>query len=601
MLLRALIWGAITYFIANEFSTSNLWVVVLSVFLFSVPISLVGIYSSTIHQIRRLTLFASHGWLFRLLSGRPLKVIIWIAWAVCTSFFMLVQFHTYSRLEWVTFFLVIPVFWVTFLVFHRLFAAELKQYLVTEMALVWSRRLAPLVMIMIYVVLVGHFGDTIAYSSFREAIDAQKTVMADMTGSDLIREVSRYLAIYDGAKDYVLGRMGPQDLLWALTLLGIGSFVVYYNACTILSSFLIPGKEYRRVFGPLTDSDEVQPVPLLRMTAIAGGITFLALFIYVPMFAYLEAWVQKIPEENGATEIIELGVEQIGDHFFHEGTLAQVQNARVNALHKVDVSIAHLEGSADRAFDRIEGNVDTYLDWYYSLAGEYTRIAALLVGELEEEMRKKLAETLQQGNAFEEFETAFDNTLASHETALGEYEQVAKSIMHRNRVDPAGASFHVVRRMSLEDVLNPPVHQDIIKLKNRLSASGGAGAAAGIVTVVVVNKIVAKVVGKSVIKIAAKALLKVVTSKAVATGGGAAAGALGGAAVGTIVPGIGNVTGAIVGGIIGGVAAGVTVDKLLLMLEESLNRVEFQQEIVSVINEARIEFKAELKGRSASL
>jgi hypothetical protein len=38
--------------------------------------------------------------------------------------------------------------------------------------------------------------------------------------------------------------------------------------------------------------------------------------------------------------------------------------------------------------------------------------------------------------------------------------------------------------------------------------------------------------------------------------------------------------------------AGVTVDKMLLMLEESLNREEFKRKILSTIREYRMEFKA---------
>ena len=75
---KALIWGVITYFIAKEFAVNHFWIVVLSVFLLSVPIGLTGIYGNTIRQIRRLTFFAKRGWIFRLLSGRPLKVILWI-------------------------------------------------------------------------------------------------------------------------------------------------------------------------------------------------------------------------------------------------------------------------------------------------------------------------------------------------------------------------------------------------------------------------------------------------------------------------------------------------------------------------------------------
>jgi len=53
--------------------------------------------------------------------------------------------------------------------------------------------------------------------------------------------------------------------------------------------------------------------------------------------------------------------------------------------------------------------------------------------------------------------------------------------------------------------------------------------------------------------------------------------------------------GAVIGGIIGGIAVGVTVDKMLLLLEEYMNREEFKRELISAIREARMEIKAKLK------
>ena len=111
---KSIIWGIITYFLGKEFANNHFWFVVLAVYLFSIPIALSGIYSNTINQIRRLHNFTRQGLIFRLLSARLLKVFIWACWALVTSFFMLIQFHAYSNMEWIAFFLVIPVFWVIF-------------------------------------------------------------------------------------------------------------------------------------------------------------------------------------------------------------------------------------------------------------------------------------------------------------------------------------------------------------------------------------------------------------------------------------------------------------------------------------------------------
>ena len=83
-------------------------------------------------------------------------------------------------------------------------------------------------------------------------------------------------------------------------------------------------------------------------------------------------------------------------------------------------------------------------------------------------------------------------------------------------------------------------------------------------------------------------------SKTAGTTGGVGVGAAAGAAVGSVVPLLGTTAGAIVGGIVGGVVVGVSIDKLLLELEEAINRDDFKREILSAIDEARLEFKNKL-------
>jgi hypothetical protein len=595
-LLKSLAWGLLTVLAVAYFASSHFWVVVLIVFMFSVPIALSGTYTATIRQIRRLHIFAGRGFLFRLFSGRPLRVILWVCWALFTSFFMLIQFHTYTALEWSTFSLVIPVYWLGFKCFRKMIGKEIKPYLVTSMALIWSRRLCPVAMLFISLLAASYFGDMTSYNSLSDAVDARKAVVVDMTGSALVQEVSQYLAFYDGVRFYVLGRLGDLDHWWQLLLYAVGSLVVFYNACAILSCFLIPAAEYRRLFGPLSDADQPSPVPLSRMAAISAVTAFLSLFIYLPLFCYVEIWVRQSPElvearKEAETWVIQ-NVEKIGDEFYREGTILQIEKAKMEVLKNMDVSRARLEGQIDRAFDRLEDNVDVYLDWYYSLVGEYARIVNLLVGDLETYMTRKLGECLQEGDAFKEVEASFNRSLSEYKSAQDTYQKMAEKIMNQNRVTIQGSSFQIVERMSLKDVLNPPIHQDMIRLETRMMVGGGVAVVSGAVTAVVIKKIIAKVVGKNVLKLAAKALSKVVISKTAGSVGGAGAGAAAGAAVGSIVPGIGTAAGAIIGGIIGGIVVGVSVDKLLIELEEAINRDEFKQDILSAINEARREFKA---------
>jgi hypothetical protein len=406
--------------------------------------------------------------------------------------------------------------------------------------------------------------------------------------------------MYDGVKAYALGRIGQLDALPALALFALGGLVVFYNACAMLSCFLIPVAEYRRIFGPLSDADVPQPIPAVRLAAVAAVFTFASLFLYLPTFSALENWIRFSPELRQAREQAEAWavprLEQIDDLFFRPGTIEKLHQAELEALRQVEISLVHLEGQADLAFDRMEVNVDAYLDWYYSVFAEYARIANLLVGELENHMAEKMEEKLLQGVDMRDLEQAIQTALREHEAALRAYQEKVERIMAENQVEPApGSQFEVERQVTMNDLFT---HEDTISVRTRMFASGAGGVAggvSGVFSAVMVKKIVSKVAAKNVFKLAAKSVAKLAAGKAAGSAGGAAAGAAAGAAIGSVVPILGTAAGAVIGGIVGGVATGLAVDKTLLVLEEAVSRDEFKQEILASINEQRREFKARLR------
>jgi len=215
------------------------------------------------------------------------------------------------------------------------------------------------------------------------------------------------------------------------------------------------------------------------------------------------------------------------------------------------------------------------------------------VGDFNHYMTQKLQASLQQGDAFKQVQIALDKTLDSHKQAIEEYQQAARKILADNRVDHIVSKAQIVQQLSFEDIFQAPRHEDMINMQYRLGGSGAA-ATVGAIGGVVVTKIIAKVVGKTTFKLAVKGVSKLAVSKAAGTVGGASAGAATGAAIGSVIPGAGTAVGAVVGGIIGGIATGLVIDKALIELESYLYREMFKQAIISAINEARVEFKADL-------
>ncbi len=578
----AFAWFALAYFAGQKIASLPFGFVVVSVLIFAVPVALSGAYSSAVNQTLAVSYYKTSGRAYKLLSGRVIRSILWVVWALATSFFMLLQFSTYSGLEWVALLLVIPVYLLTYLKSHRFLSNELrKRYVMTSFSIVWARWWCPVIMLVIYAGLILAFSNVQNYASLSEALAAKRSGIPEIAGSAVVQVALRLMTFADGIKAYIAGDLKQFGEYLPLLLKILGGYVVFFNACATFACFVIPSHEYRRVFGPISDDDPPAHLPGSRVALASALITFLAFFVYVPLFAQLEKWTGGRPIVIVIIEELEREAERIDGVPYSPGTIQKIEVAKAAALGKLNVSRATLGGQIDRAFDRMENNVDRYLDWYYSLPVEYVRLAKLMTGEIEGYMETKLYEQLQQGEAFKEVSDAIAAALASQKNVMEEYRQTVRAIMDASRlVLPPAAEAKVVKDMSLSDILSLPSHLDIVGFENR--------AASGAVAAGVSAAIAAKVASKGVFKAAAKALSKMAVSKAAAVLGGAAMGA----AIGSILPGVGTVVVGALGGVIGGLA----IDGALLKLEEVISRDEFKKEILVAIREARVAFKARLLG-----
>lgn len=577
----AIVWIAGAYFAGQQVASLPFGFVVISVFIFAVPIALSGAYSSAVNQARAMSYYATSGWVYKTLSGRLIRSIFWVLWALTSSFVMLLQFSRYSGLEWLTLCLVIPAFWLVHSKSRQLLSHELrKRYVITSFTIIWTRRLCPVLMLVVYAVLIWSFTEIQSYASLSEALAAKKVGIPNNVGSTVVQAALLLITFMDGTKAYLVGHLKQFNEHLPLLLTIVSGYIVFFNACATFACFVMPPHEYRRIFGPISDDDVPPPLTKSRIAVASAVITFVALFVYLPLFAQLETGIHHHPIVIETIKKFELNVEKIDEAFYNPGTIQKIELAKAIALGKVNVSRATLEGQVDRAFDRMEQNVDSYLDWYYSLSGEYVRLAKLMTGEIEGYMETKLSEKLQQGEAFKDVSDSIKTALARYKNVTDEYRQTANEILDTNRLAVPASGATIVKKVSLNDILAFPTHLDVVAFNNRVA---GGAVAAGVSAAVT-----AKIVGKGAFKAAAKALSKAAISKAAGVVGGAGIGA----AIGSVIPFFGTV----IGGVIGGAVGGVIVDGALLKLEEAISRSEFKKEIIAAIQEVRVTFKSKVLG-----
>ena len=501
----ATLWVSAVYAVSRGWAMEQLVFVGIGMLLLGVPMCLAGICSGTLRQQRSAAAFFwRQGWLYDLWVGRTLRILMWTIWGLGMSFLLLLQFHVYELAGWLVLILIIPLFSVISAAIHRrLLNAGMHADVAVTQALAWSRWICPALFLVLYVLAMTWLGDPPQHATIDAAITAKKVAATDEWGGNaLVGEALHGLAYFHGLEAFVLGHLRSMDVPWGLWLLalfgmGIGNFAILYNACLALSFFRIPRVGFMQA--------NLVPRSAAAAFKVAVVTTILSVFIFPQLLAQLEPWASEIAShrkkvEKTITSVVDAlpPVEQIngdvncsGDSqidadehrcLYRQGTVEQIENARADAS-SVGAAADQLRGEVDAAFARLENDaVNEYLDWYYSLTGEYGRILMLLTGgtsRLEGYLTEKADETFGRDQWFAGVNTGIERVFAADENARTAYEQAVRDILDRNRIDSQHAAVEVVLTESLEDILQPSFYRDFMPTAHRFGVAGAAGSAAG--------------------------------------------------------------------------------------------------------------------------
>lgn len=278
----------------------------------------------------------------------------------------------------------------------------------------------------------------------------------------------------------------------------------------------------------------------------------------------------------------------------HAGALnAQIQAREAEIRRRIEPRVAR---ELDLLFAPVESAVDDYLDWYFTVVGEYERLASLVAGDFGQLMGEKLEAHLFEATNFHARMSTID--VALREDALKDLASLSQELhddlMNRIRDNPCALS-----TLNIEHLGN--LERDVW----RAGTAGTTGAAVGAVSVALISKklvatVVAKVAAKKSVQAAAAMLAKFAAKK----GAGALAAATGGATVGTAICSPGGPL-ALVCGVVGGVVAGVgtwlVVDKVAIEIDDALSRDAMRADILSVLAEEKAALQVDLIGRYSAL
>lgn len=357
-------------------------------------------------------------------------------------------------------------------------------------------------------------------------------------------------------------------LLVALVVLPLAVFVF---AAWSAAGASLDAAAWRRMLGAsLTESDEPPPVERSRVLAYATGAAAAAA-VAIALVVQGDAMLGR--QERFLALAALPKCERIEGRAYSLGTLARIRTFTSS----LDASMEARRGAACERIAEIgrvaERNVDAYLDWYFSLRGDWTRLALLLSGDAESLIEANFTKLVGgdpritalvgelQADQYFLAEVASSGRIAMAEVL--EQEHLVLDERQCRVVKEAGDGLAALRRYD--------------GMRTRMFASAATGVAAGAFA----GGLTARAMQRTSMQAAGRALGKAAGRRTAGRVASAEAGAIAGAAAGSVVPGAGTAA-----GLLAGAAIGVAADAAMLAAEEKLTRPDMRRELLAAVDES---------------
>jgi hypothetical protein len=256
-------------------------------------------------------------------------------------------------------------------------------------------------------------------------------------------------------------------------------------------------------------------------------------------------------------------------------------DARANARREVDSAVNDLYADVEPAVER-------YLDWYFTVIGEYQRLAASVSGDFASLMSTTLQQYLFEDTGFAGRLDAASSAIqaTSIERMTATTEDLQRQLQAAIATDPC-----------LIEATRPDHVADLGRDPMRASIAAGSGTAAGALTAkLLAQKTAATVAGKVAAKKSFQVAAGLAGKVAVKKGGTILASA---AAATALCSPSGPL--AVACGVLAGVVTWITVDKAMIEIDEALFRDEMRRDLLQALEQSRAELAAELYAKHGAM
>ena len=601
-----------------------------------------AVVKKTINQVA----FRAGGVLGRINGGRTFRLIVAFAVSAVGVAGLLVASVGWDAWQWGLAVAAVPLFLLVYVLVDKLASKETSFLYRTSLDM---RASAGITGVLLFAASFALFAvqPTPEVTSATEAFLSAENPFAS-SPSAIMAEAGLAISYADALSTYGLSKLGELNAFGrycAQTLLLVSSI---FGLAGLLGTCALDLRELKRVFLPLEKIGAGQEavaraghgtgaprLPLLKapiVAAVATPLVLVGAFIASDTaLAQMKATDELTPAENLVREAFGTTAYVLDNKYYDQQQVqALMEETTVTSAALSEDARNDLIPRVNAVFDARVANVDSYLDWYYSLGADYERLGNLITGTIESFVADQLTSSLEAGVDDSEYLSTLQRYVDEAAALKAEYEEGLANSELAGVPEWLLISTEAITADFFSDPIEPA--QRLLDFGERLGVSAVAGGVGGVAAGVVTSKAVGgaasdaatksaekaaagvvgdaaeKAAGKQAVKTAEKAATKSIGSKIAEKAAGKAffkaivsrigsmlgsrgVGAAVGGAAGTLVgPGVGTAV-----GIAAGAAIGVGVDYGLLMLDEAQNRESYKAEIVESIEEERAEVLAQIE------
>lgn len=544
-------------------------------------LSIIGATSAVYGWVMRKTLkqseYAKEGNLAKLNEGRVICFAVCFVVSAASMVGLALESPKWSMLDWTIVVLAIPLYGLVWILVRMRLRREYAPLFLPAGVL----KVAPLIVAVLLFVAFGLASvltPPISYESAQEAFLAVNRAYSQ-SPSTLLEEVEYLGSLKDGLVGYGLSEFGraasPFYLVFHIALYGF----IFFGVANMLGVCALDTRELRRVFEPLQriadQATQTRPIVRFAVLAAAMPLCFMGLFVVV------DKQVSRAIESGELTPIQQFVRDQMAlSVFVLDGEYYEYQAVQELVDQTIDDAEAlrreareTLVPLINASFDMRIANVDSYLDWYYSLPADYERLGSIVTGAAESYLEEQLTARIEEGVDDSELFAQLSHFTDEADSLRRSFSEGMANSRFEGLPSWLFKSVTVLSDSVIGQSLAPT--QSLMTASERFAVSGTAGVGAGLIA----KKVAQRAVGKKFFQELVTRVGKVIGGRAIGSAAGGALGSIGGPAGAAL-------------GLAVGAGVGVGVDALLLNIDELHNRDAYRAELVDAIEQERAEMLA---------